>query len=422
MKKTFARYVLSSVLGMLGLSCYILADTFFISRALGGKGLTALNLAIPVYSVIHGAGLMLGVGGATRFSILQAQGKRETANAVFTGTVIWGTVLALAFVLLGIFGAKALTHLMGADEQVFDMTCTYLRMILVFAPAFLLNETFLAFVRNDGAPGLAMAGMLGGSFGNVLLDYIFMFLLKGGIFGAVLATCLAPLISLAMMLPFFLKRQNSFHLVKKPTLGGILPGGVPSLLGEVSAAVVMIVFNARMLQLHGNQGVAAYSVIANLSLVAIAVFNGIAQGAQPLMSRAYGMGKAENAHTLLRWSVALALAVSAALYAGVFLLAEEITAVFNQENDLVMAAIAANGLRLYFTGAFGAGASIALCAYLISVEHERPAQVLSLLRGFVLIVPLALVMSYLWQADGLWLSFAAAEGLTLLIGAFWLLK
>ena len=77
--KPFAKYVMLNVLGMLGLSCYILANTFFISKGLGTLGLTALNLALPVFSFIQGVSLMLGVGGGNLYPLPQTY-KEETAG------------------------------------------------------------------------------------------------------------------------------------------------------------------------------------------------------------------------------------------------------------------------------------------------------------------------------------------------------
>ena len=84
--REFFRHTALSVLGTLGVSCYILADTFFVSKGLGADGLTALNLAIPVYNFIHGTGLMLGMGGATRFSVLKSQGNKKEISRVYTNT------------------------------------------------------------------------------------------------------------------------------------------------------------------------------------------------------------------------------------------------------------------------------------------------------------------------------------------------
>ena len=201
--REFLRYVSLNVLGMLGLSCYILADTFFVARGLGSRGLAALNLAIPVYSFIHGCGLMLGMGGATRYTILRHQGRGEDGDAAFTHTLGLGLALAAALLALGIAASGPIARWLGADGEVFAMSRTYLQVLLLFSPAFLLNDVLLCFVRNDGAPQLSMLAMVAGSLSNVALDYIFIFPLDMGIFGAVLATGLAPVISLLCFPPSF---------------------------------------------------------------------------------------------------------------------------------------------------------------------------------------------------------------------------
>lgn len=101
--RDFARYTILSVLGTLGVSCYILADTFFVSKGLGTNGLTALNLAVPVYNFIHGTGLMLGMGGATRFSICKSQERTEEVNRVYTNTIYLALFFSGVFALMGFF-------------------------------------------------------------------------------------------------------------------------------------------------------------------------------------------------------------------------------------------------------------------------------------------------------------------------------
>ena len=171
---------------------------------------------------------------------------------------------------------------MGGDKnnapEVYEMTLTYLRIILLFSPGFILNNLLQCFKRNDGSPQLAMTAMLAGSFSTIILDYIFIFPLKMGILGAVLATAAAPLIGITIMMT----RKSSFRPVKCnfiPKEGlSLLSTGVPFLVTVVSAGVVMIIFNIIILRINGNMGVAAYGVVANLSLVVMSVFTGIAQG------------------------------------------------------------------------------------------------------------------------------------------------
>ncbi len=170
--REFFQYVILNICGMIGLSCYILADTFFISNGLGANGLTALNLAIPIYSFIHGSGLMFGMGGATKYSIYRGLKEYKNADKSFSNTIYIMSVLAVIFVLTGMFFSDELTKLLGAEKDVFPMTKTYLQVILLFAPVFMTNDTMICFVRNDGNPKLSMIGMLTGSFSNIILDYI----------------------------------------------------------------------------------------------------------------------------------------------------------------------------------------------------------------------------------------------------------
>lgn len=422
--RDFARYASLNVMGMIALSCYILADTFFVSKGLGTNGLTALNLAIPLYSFIHGSGLMIGMGGGTRYSIQKSRGDHEAANRTFTQAVYLAAAFAVFFVLAGLFLPGSILSLFGAQGRVFDMSKTYLQVILLFSPAFLLNNVLLCFVRNDGAPQLSMAAMIGGSLSNVVLDWVFIFPCRMGIFGAAFATGLAPVISLLILSPHRIRRKNQFHFVRCRAegrrLAGILSSGVPSLVTEVSSGVVMIVFNTILLGLAGNVGVAAYGVIANLSLVVIAMYTGIAQGIQPILSRSYGVQDWHSIHTVLRYALTAMLALSAVIYAVVFFGASPIAAIFNSEQDPLLQQIATEGLRLYFIACPFAGFNVILSVYFTSAGRPRPAQAISLLRGFLVIVPMALLLSRIGKIHGVWCAFPATELLVAAIGV-WLL-
>ncbi len=424
MKKTvclpaFFKYTALSVLGMVGLSCYILADTFFVSLGLGTNGLTALNLAIPIYSFIHGTGLMLGMGGATRYSICKNINRRN-ADVIFTNTLYLAAGFACFFFVCGLLFSKPITRLLGADETVFQMTETYLRVILLFAPAFLLNDVLLCFVRNDENPKLAMIAMLSGSLSNIILDYVFIFPLNMGIFGAVFATGLAPVISVLVLSVHKLQKKNQFHItaaklhVKQAV--SILSIGVPSLVTEVSSGIVIIVFNSILLQLHGNVAVAAYGVVANLSLVVIAIFTGIAQGMQPLVSSAYGKGNKQEIKAVLHYAFISIFLLSIVIYTVIFVGANQIAWIFNNEGNMDMQVLAIDGLRLYFIAVFFVSLNIILSAFFTSINRPKPAHLISLLRGLLLIIPMAYFLSWLWNITGVWLSFPITELVVAILG------
>jgi len=418
--KEFSQYVILNICGIIGLSCYILADTFFISNGLGANGLTALNLAIPIYSFVHGSGLMFGMGGATKYSIYRGQKEYKNADKSFSGTIYIMSALAVIFMLTGILFSRQLTRLLGADKNVYPMTKTYLQVILLFAPVFMANDTLICFVRNDGNPKLSMIGMLTGSFSNIILDYIFIFPLNMGILGAVLATGLAPVISLIVLSKHWITKQNQFHLLRiKPSFiltGNIISLGIPSFITEMASGIVMIVFNMIILYLQGNIGVAAYGVVANLSLVVISIYTGIAQGTQPILSRAYGYGDYKSQKQILKYALKTMLVISFGIYLFFLLTANAIVNIFNNEQNIRLQEIAATGLKLYFAAIPFVGFNIIISAYFTSTEKALPAQIISLSRGFLMIIPMAFFLSFLLKMTGVWLSFPVTECFVTLAG------
>lgn len=421
--REFARYVPLNIMGMIALSCYILADTFFVSQGMGTDGLTALNLAIPVYSFIHGSGLMIGMGGGTRYTIRKSQQEHDRANRIFTNALYLAGLFALLFVIIGVLFSETIVGVFGAKGNVYHMSATYLHVILAFAPAFLLNNVLLCFVRNDGAPQLSMAGMIGGSLSNIVLDWVFIFPCGWGIFGAAFATGLAPVISMLILSPHFLKGKNQFRPVRclpEPAQAGwILSSGMPSLVTEVSSGIVMIVFNGIIMGLNGNVGVAAYGVIANLSLVILSIYTGISQGIQPLLSRSYGAGDKAGMQVFLRYALTLMAIFSVLIYLVVFFEAAAITEIFNSEQDTVLQAVATEGLRLYFIACPFAGFNIILSIYFTSTGRPLPAHVVSLLRGFIVIIPMAFLLAAVGKMQGVWCAFPVTEALVALVG--WLI-
>lgn len=417
----FAQYVSLNILGMLGLSCYILADTFFVAKALGAFGLAALNFSISIYSLIHGAGLLLGVGGATRYRIHTAQKNIEMGRRVYGTTVKIGALAGGAFLLLGLLGTSGLARLLGADASTLPLTVTYLRTIFVFAPFFILNNILLAFVRNDGNPALAMKAMLFGSFSNILLDYLLMFPLNLGMFGAAFATGLAPILSIIVMVPHLRRSPGLRGSLKLTPQWKLLPDfldlGMSSFILEISSAAVLMVTNRVILKISGNFGVAAYGIVANLALVGMALFAGLAQGVQPLVSSAHGKKQNEEIRKLQRYAGASALLLSFVLFGIVLGYRESIVEAFNGQGNDVVGQMAEEGLLLYFLGFFLVGYNILEATFASATENTQEAFRISLLRGFLFILPLILLLGRFYGMKGVWLSFILTEALVLLLTA-----
>ena len=420
--KQFFKYVSQNIFGLLGTSCYILADTYFISQAAGTDGVTLLNLCLPIYNFIFAIGSMIGLGAATRYAILRAQGEERAAQRYFSNAVFCACLLAVPFVLVGIFCPGTLLRLMGGDAGIVALGIPYARIFLLFTPFFMCNYIVSAFVRNDGAPSLAMVATLSGSLFNVVFDYIFMFPMGLGLAGAALATAVSPMLSIAICSRHFFQKSNTLTFVRQAPSARLLVQscqlGISGFVGELSSAVTTTVFNFLLLRLAGNVGVAAYGVVANFALVATAIFNGVAQGAQPLISQCYGKNEMTGAKKLLLLGCGTALALAAVLYGAVFGFTNTFVALFNSENSALMAEYAHSGMRIYFLGYFFAGCNIVAAGYLGAVNRPTEATITSVSRGVAAIVTCSLILSALFGMNGVWSAFPAAETITLALTVF----
>ena len=417
-RNDFFRYIFANMISSIGVSVYILIDTFFISKGMGADGLAALNLSLPVFSFLNGFGLMLGMGGGSIFSMLYCRTERRETDKVFTNAFMAMLLIAALFETAGIFLSGQITRLLGADEHVFALSHDYLRTILLFSPAFLLNNLIVCFLRNDCAPKLAMLGTLCGSLANVVLDYVFIFPLGMGMKGAALATCIAPFVSLSIMSIHFLTGWNAFRLrLMLPSwsmLKEIVSLGLHAFFTEVSGGLVIFVFNSVIHRLMGNAGIAAYGVIANIAIVFTALFIGLSSGVQPLMCRYHGRRDEKAIKYLLRLSLITSVIAAIFSYVLLFVHTAPVVRAFNSSGDVRMREIAENGLRIYFLYMPFMGVNAIMSVYFSSEEKPHIAQMISLLRGTVLVIP-AVFAAYLLRSIGLvWLAVPISELLTVI--------
>lgn len=422
LKVKFMKYVSLNVMGMIGISCYILADTLFVSKALGTVGLASLNFSIPVFSIIQGIGLMIGIGGATDYSINEQQ--KISNNTSFTQSLYLGGIMSIVFVLLGGFFAKDLSTLLGADEATLSLTKTYLTTIMLFAPFFICNNILLAFIRNDNNPKLSMIAMLTSSLANIILDYVFMFPFSMGIFGAALATSLSPIISLCILSTHFTQKNQNIHFVKSKILFSkiyhIMTLGLSSLIGELTSAISLITFNLIILRIDGNTGVAAYGIVANVALIATSIFTGISQGIQPLSSEYYGRGDMTLVNRILRYSMTTTIIFAVLIYTIVCIFTNDIVAIFNSEQNIKLMMIASQGMKIYFLGYLFAGINIVSSAFFSSISKAKQGMIISILRSALILIPAVLLLSIFFKMDGIWYSFVITELAVVIINSIFL--
>lgn len=412
-EKKLRGYILPNILATTGTSCYVLADTLFISLAEGANGITGLNLVLPIFAITYSIGAMIGIGSATKYALLKALGEKEEADKYFSNSFIFTLLFSLFFLMLGIFVPDVVLRLMGADDVIEAVTHSYMRVILCFSPFFMLNFTFTAFVRNDNAPKTAMAATLLSGVFNIIFDYILMFPLGLGMLGAALATGFSPVVSMSICMTHYLSKKNSirFELVL-PSIKRFISAcslGVVAFVGEISNGIITIVFNFILLNLVGNIAVAAYGVIANTALVGVAMLNGVSQGLQPVASETYGKAEKKDLHKVHIYSLIAAMIIAMTLVVSVLVFAPVIIETFNSEKSDILAKYAIPGIRIYFIGFIPAAFNIITAGFYSATGRGRESSIIAISRGIVAVIVFALILSHFFGVVGVWSSFFAAE-------------
>lgn len=423
---SFFHYVSLNVLAMLGTSCYILADTFFIANGIGEDGLTALNLVLPLFNVLNATGLMIGIGGATKYAIYRARGEKEEGSRIFFHALLLALLVSVLFIAIGVWFTEPICRWLGSNAATHADMVIYLRTLYCFAPLFLCNQLFAAFVRNDGAPNRVMAATMLGTLSNIVLDYVFIFPFDMGMLGAVLATACAPLVGIGIQLFYFRKSSCQLRLqpcqIQAHFLKPIFLLGGAEWITEVASGIVICCFNFVILREAGNTGVAAYGIIANIAIVAACLCTGIAQGVQPLISHSYGKGETQQVRNLLQLTLGTALGFAVILYGVLFGFTECIVSLFNTDGNVVLKEMAEGGVRIYFLAFFFAGCNIAASAFFSAVERPFFSFCISLLRSGVILLPVLFAFAAVWHMNGIWASYPVAECVTCVVALILLIR
>ena len=292
-RQVFFSYLVPSISATLVTSIYILADTMMIGRGVGGSGIAAMNILLPLYNTYFGIGMMCGVGGSVLFGFSRGRGDEKRARSYFTAALCVVLALSAVFLILGRIFFNPLITFMGNTPLLNEYTVPYGTVLTTAAPMFALSSFLQAFVRNDGAPKLAMAGVISGGVTNVILDYVYIFIMKWGMGGAALATATGTTLTVLILASHFFSKDNHLKLEFSDVwrrVPEVLGNGLASFILEISNGFVMLLFNRQLLAYVGEMGITVYGIITNTALVASSISNGIAQAVQPLLSANFGAG------------------------------------------------------------------------------------------------------------------------------------
>ena len=423
--KLYLKYFIPTIGAALSSAIYILFDTIFIGQGVGGDGLAALNIAIPIFGFYSGTGLLIGIGGSTLLSIERGRGHEKRSNKIFTLSIIMGSVISILYMILGLLFIDKVAYFLGATEYILPLVKEYLFIIMIGTVAFVMVNVLSPFIRADKAPKTAMAAVIIGGFTNIALDYIFVFPLNMGMKGAAIATVISSTLSLLVLSIHFIGKSNTLrfedNFFRVSTAIRIIKCGLPSFFSEISTGLVIFIFNLQIMRLLGEDGVTAYSIISNTAIIIIAVFNGICQTIQPLISVNIGAGEKERVECFKKIAIVTAIILGILSYIICIVFPEEIVRIFVKPTDKVLS-IAVNSINIYAVAFVVTGVNMVLGAFFQSVEEAKYSFIIAICRGLLLVSVAVIILPIFMGINGVWVSVPVAEAITFIIGIMLTLK
>lgn len=417
----FFRYLIPSIMGTMVTSIYVLADTIIIGKGLGSVAMAALNIALPIYNVFFGLGLLFGVGGSVLMSIYRGRGETKKADAYFTVSFFLNILIWLLLLVLSVIFMEDIAWILGGTEETMPYIMDYIPYIIWGMGAYFLSAFLQTFVRNDGAPKLAMNGVIAGGITNIVLDYVFVFPMNMGMAGAAMATVIGSYLTVAILCIHFLTKKNqlkfNFHGIHIGYIKDIVVNGTASFLIEVSSGITIFVFNLQLLKYVGNIGVTVFGIICNTAIVVMCLCKGVNQASQPIISVNYGAGQFERTFFVRKLTMITSIIVCGVIvFIGVFA-PDFFTYIFlNPDKEIL--SMSGDAVRIYFSGFLFMAANMVYICYFQSVVKNAYSLLLCLLRGCILVLVFVYVLPLFMGVTGVWLAYPIAELCTMAVGMF----
>lgn len=418
------RFVIPSVAMMILTSIYGVVDGLFVSNFVGKTPFAAVNLVIPFTMILGAFGFMLGTGGTALVAKTLGEGRQEEANRIFSMLIYFALGLGVLLTIFGIAVLKRIVIKMGADDAMLRHCMIYGRIVLLGIPFYMLQNMFQNFLIAAEKPQLGLIVTIAAGVTNMVLDALFIAVLGWGVAGAAAATALGQCVGGLIPFVYFARKNSSrLALVKTKLLGGALlrtcTNGSSELVSNISMSSVGMLYNAQLMKVAGENGVAAYGVILYVNFIFIAIYLGYAYGSAPIVAFNYGAGQKAELQNVLKKSLKLLLGTGIVLLSIGVLFAGVLSGLF-VGYDAQLYAMTVRGLRFYAVSFLLSGFNIFGSSFFTALNNGMVSAAISFLRTVVFEVAAVLILPLFFGLDGVWCAITVAELASILItiGAF----
>ena len=420
------RFTAPSIIMMVFTSIYGVVDGFFVSNFAGKTPFAAVNFIMPVLMILGCSGFMFGTGGSALIAKKLGEKQEEKANGIFTMLTVCAAVLGLVLGALGIALLPAIARLLGAEGEMLRNCVLYGRIVLLATPFYMLQYYFQCLFATAQKPKLGLYVTVAAGVCNMALDALFVGAFRWGLTGAALATAFSQFVGGVIPLIYFAKQRSGSLLAftrfrfDGRALARTCTNGSSELMSNISMSLVSMLYNAQLMRYAGEDGVSAYGVLMYVSMIFIAIFIGYCVGSSPIVSYHYGAENKQELQGLLKKGL-IGLSVTAVLMFAAGEFAARPLAKLFVGYDEGLLDMTAHAFSIFSFSFLLSGFSIFGSSFFTALGDGLTSALISFLRTLVFQIAAVLIFPLIWELDGIWLSIVAAEVMSVLVTALFLI-
>lgn len=423
--KKLIKFTIPTIIMMIFTSIYGIVDGIFISNCVGSDAFAAVNLIMPAIMILGSIGFMIGTGGSAIVSKTIGEGKKEKANEYFSMLIYLVIIVGIILTIIGIIFLKDIASLLGAKDNILNNSVTYGRVLLIGLVPFLLQNCFQSFLVVAERPQMGLIISIITGVTNMILDFLFIYVFKMGVFGAAAATGISQLIGGIVPLVYFIRKNNSpLQLTKakfdRKVIIQACTNGSSEMLTNLSMSLVNMLYNMQLMKFAGADGVVAYGIIMYVGFIFSGTYLGYSIGSAPIISYHYGAENKEELKGLLKKSIKLIGITAIVLTSLAEILSKPLASIFvSYDNALLEMTVTA--IRLFAISYLISGFNIFASSFFTALNNGLVSAIISFVRTLLFQVAMIFILPEIFGLNGIWLSVVVAEILALIVSSILLI-
>lgn len=421
----FFKSLTPALISSMGLALADIADAIVVGQRMGEVGLAAISLALPIYMVINLFMHGLGGGGSIRYSRLLGEGKAEEAVCNFSMIMGTGAAVSVALAVLGNVFLSPILNILGtvpSDGAVFEVSRIYVWIIISGIPLFFISYILNYYLRNDDKQKLAGIGFTVGNICDIVLNIVFVLILNMGAAGAALSTVTGQAVAIAVYLAGLAENKGNlrfrFMWPDFPQVFTCFRVGLSTSVQYIFQMIFLLIANNMLMRTAGENGVAVFDLVQNVSYIVLYLYDGAAKASQPLISTFIGEHNEAGRRRTLKLGIFSGLAVGGLAALIIVIKPLWICGVFGI-TDSEAVELGCYALRVFCMGTVFAGVSMILESFYQASEQEKAAFWIATLRGVIILLPFTIFFAWL-GIKAFWWLYPATELTALFLFFFWL--